>query len=84
MKIMTEREYQECIKQAEMRGYEQAKKEEYQRREDEDFRQSLWREMRDLRQEVRKRIERLEKATGNEYAPTTCKCADTPCTPTPF
>lgn len=84
MKIMSESEYQRLIEQAETRGYERAKCESYREREDRDFRESMWREMCELRQEVRQRIERLEKATGNEYAPT-CGCADaTPCKSEPF
>lgn len=84
MKIMSEREFQRLIEAAETRGYERAKHEAYMERDERDYRETMWREMRDLRQEVRSRIERLEKATGNEYTPT-CGCGEVAvCKPASF
>ena len=84
MRILTEDQYQRRIQEAEARGYERAKRESYQEREDHDFREGVWRDMRDIREEVRQRIERLEKATGNEYTPT-CVCGEAvTCKSAPF
>ena len=84
MRILTEDEYQRRIEAAETRGYERAKHETYKERDDRDFRESVWREVRDLRNECRERIERVEKATGNEYTPT-CGCGEiATCKPAPF
>ena len=84
MRILTEDQYQRRIQEAEARGYERAKRESCQEREDHDFRECVWRDMRDIREEVRQRIERLEKATGNEYTPT-CVCGEAAtCKPAPF
>lgn len=84
MKIMSEFEFNRLINEAETRGFERATREAYKEREDRDFREGLWRKMNELRREVRQRIERLEKATGNEYAPT-CGCADADtCKTAPF
>lgn len=84
MRILTEDQYQRRIQEAEARGFERAKCESYQEREYRDFRESVWREVRDLRNECRERIERVEKATGNEYTPT-CGCGEAvTCKPAPF
>lgn len=84
MRILTEDQYQRRIQEAEARGFERAKCESYREREDHDFRESVWRDLREIREEVRNRFERLERATGNEYKPTCGRGEAISCKPAPF
>lgn len=74
MKIMSESEFQKCIEDAERRGYEKATHDAYVKQEERDFQNSVWRDMREFRQAFVERLERLEKATGNEYVLTKNEC----------
>jgi hypothetical protein len=68
-KIMTEREYQRNIDEAERRGYERAQREDALNREKREFEEAVWREMTCITKDFQSRIERLEKAAGNENTP---------------
>lgn len=74
MKILTEKEYQEAIEAAEKRGYEKAKQESCVEREDQDFRNSVWREIGDLRRDMFNQIERIHREIGNGEELKTCGC----------
>lgn len=57
MRILTEDQYQRRIEEAERRGYEKARKEDFDRQELADFRNSVFHDS----QEIRRRLDRLER-----------------------
>lgn len=63
MRIMTEREYERAIREAEERGAQRASHQCYEERERERMQDSIWRELGEIRRGIAHELDRIESKT---------------------
>lgn len=63
MKIMSDREYERRIREAEERGAQRARHECYEEREREQAQESIWREFSEIRRGIAHELDRIESKT---------------------
>ena len=85
MRILTEAEYERRLEQARMKGYEEAAEQIRRDQRENDFREDLWRAIRETRQDLNRQIRALRdvmKASGmpDPFEPPkmSCTCAPGP------
>jgi hypothetical protein len=86
MRILTEAEYERRMEQARMKGYEEAADKILRDRRDNDFREDIWRAVRESRQDFDRQIRALViemKKAGMEdpFEPKVACSCDGSCTP---
>lgn len=63
MKIMSDREYERVIREAEERGAQRASHQCYEERERERMQENVWRELGELRRGIAHELDRIESKT---------------------
>lgn len=63
MKIMSDREYERRIREAEERGAQRASRECYEERERERMQENVWRELGEIRRGIAHELDRIESKT---------------------